>query len=65
MQCQLSAEGGVDLCYPKIIGTHTRTDPRPPGLANFKGLGERPRRIGEGVVWAIEQWKRQEPTTRT
>jgi len=32
-------------------------DPRPPQLAGFKGLGERPRRIAEGVVSAIEQWR--------
>jgi xanthine dehydrogenase accessory factor len=31
-------------------------DPRPPERAGFSGLGERPRRIAEGVALAIRQW---------
>jgi xanthine dehydrogenase accessory factor len=31
-------------------------DPRPPERAGFSGLGERPRRIAEGVTLAIRQW---------
>ena len=31
-------------------------DPRPPERAGFSGLGERPRRIADGVALAIRQW---------
>jgi xanthine dehydrogenase accessory factor len=31
-------------------------DPRPPDRAGFNGLGERPRRIADGVVLAVRQW---------
>jgi xanthine dehydrogenase accessory factor len=31
-------------------------DPRPPERAGFSGLGERPRRIAEGVAVAIRRW---------
>ena len=31
-------------------------DPRSPERAGFAGLGERPRRIADGVALAIRQW---------
>ena len=31
-------------------------DPRPPERAGFSGLGERPRRIADGIALAIRRW---------
>jgi xanthine dehydrogenase accessory factor len=48
------------LTRPGVLVTHgdkvLEVDPRSPERAGFSGLGERPRRIAEGVALAIRQW---------
>jgi xanthine dehydrogenase accessory factor len=48
----LTRPGVWVLPNDKII----EVDPRPPDRAGFSGLGERPRRIADGVALAILQW---------
>ncbi len=48
----LTRPGVAVLRGDKIV----EIDPRPPERAGFAGLGERPRRIAEGVALAIREW---------
>ena len=48
----LTRPGVLVLRGDKVL----EVDPRPPDRAGFSGLGERPRRIAEGVALAISQW---------
>jgi xanthine dehydrogenase accessory factor len=48
----LTRPGVLVLRGDKVL----EVDPRPPERAGFSGLGERPRRIAEGVALAIRQW---------
>ena len=49
----LTRPGVLVLRGDKIL----EVDPRPPERAGFAGLGERPRRIANGVALAIRQWR--------